>query len=504
MKIIDIGICIDNLDPKGIGRIRYRPYGMFVSEIENGAKYTKWDELDPFIALPFLPPHINIIPQIQQSVKIIQYDTNKELQNVEYVSGPYTSPHDAQNQTFATQHKDTTYGGVIIKGIKSIRNPDGSYNKPTTRGAILDNRDTGFRGNYGSDIIFTENGVQIRGGMLISKKGTNKKDLLDYPQLAKKMGRLALKKFPTTYRSYTETVEKNETASDKLKYIIEYEINNLTSPTELRLFVYKVISPHGTQFNTNLFGDNTLINYTENSSQVYLINTTFTATDPTYRKTLDGTITSACSELRNLLYQIDNTNLTVLDYTYPREDIYPFYFRPTPTFKLLRGNNDTETANKTAFLSKIQLRNRTNGTGLIFSRQNVNPPVITSKQEIIKSQEIKGSGEQSFSFLSSDKIYLASTDPNIGKNVKSIDFNDLDEYELTQDDYVSTIEPNTYSLVRGENLYNFLVALKNVIDRHIHNINEPPVKTGESGFEELNKLMDSLKDDLLNNSIRIN
>lgn len=499
MKIIDIGICIDNVDPKGIGRIRYRPYGMFVSEIENGAKYTKWDELDPFIALPFLPPHINIIPQIQQSVKILQYDTNKELQNVEYVSGPYTSPHDAQNQTFATQHKDTTYGGVIIKGIKNIRNFDGSYNKPTTRGAVLDNRDTGFRGNYGSDIIFTENGVQLRGGMLISKKGTNKKDLLDYPQLAKKMGRFTLKKFPTTYRSYVETTEKNETSSAPLNYLVEYEINSLSAPTELRLFIYKIIAPIGTQFNTNVFGDSTSVTY----SKHVLINPETTLTDPTYTKVIDGTITSACSELRNLLYQIDNTNLTALDYTYPNESIYPFYFRPTPAFKLLKGTNETETSNKAAFLSKIQLRGRTNGYGLIFSRQNANPPVITSKQETIKSQEIKGSGEQSFSSLSADKIYITSTSPNVGTNVKTINFNDLDEYELSQDDYISTIEPNTYGCVRGENLYNILMAMKNLLDSHIHNINEPLVKTDEN-WVKLNDLIETMRNDLLNDSIRIN
>lgn len=504
MKIIDIGICVNNVDPKGIGRIRYRPYGMFVSEIENGAKYTEWDELDPFVALPFLPLHINIIPQIQQSVKIIQYDTNKELQNVEYVSGPYTSPHDSQNQTFATQHKDTTYGGVIVKGIKNVRNPDGSYNN-TSRGAFIADKDTGFRGNYGSDIIFTENGVQLRGGMLLSKKSKNKKDLLDYPQLSKKMGRFALKKFPTTFVSYTETTETSQTASGRLKYLIEYEIDNLSAPTELRLYVYKIIDPFGSsQFNTNIFGDNTLVNYTSSAAQVHLINNDDVSTVVSYTKSLDGTIASACSEIRDILYQIDNQNLTILDYTYPIEDIYPFYFRPTPNFKLLKGTTETETANKETFINKVQLRNKTNGTGLIFSRQSANPPVTINKQEKIKSKEVKGSGEQSFSFLSSDRIYFASTSPNIGVNVKSIDFNDLDEYELTQDDYISTIEPNTYSTVRGENLYNFLVALKNVIDRHIHNINEPPVKTGESGFQELNKLMDTLKDDLLNNSIRIN
>ena len=131
MRIIDIAICVDNVDPKGISRIRYRPYGKLVGEIEKAVpNYVAWDDHDPFIALPFLPIHINIIPQKQQSVKIIRYDTEKFAQNVEYIGGPCTSHHDIQDQTFAAQHRDTTYGGVIIKGLKDIRNADGSFNQP--------------------------------------------------------------------------------------------------------------------------------------------------------------------------------------------------------------------------------------------------------------------------------------------------------------------------------------------------------------------------------------
>lgn len=511
MKIIDIGICVNNIDPKGIGRIRFRPYGTFVSEMENTVDYNEWDEFDPFIALPFLPLHLNVIPQVQQSVKLIEWDTEKEFQNIEYISGPYTSPHDTQNQTFATQHKDTTYGGVIIKGIRDIRNKDGTFNAPTSRGAIINERDTGFRGNYGSDLIFTENGVQLRGGLLLSKQGKNKQSLLDYPQMAKKMGRFSLKKFPSTFRSVPETVETKEATSSKLKYVVEYEIDNLSTPTELKLFVYKVIaeqaSLYGKKYDTNVFGENSTFDPT--ATEIYLINTGETInynpilTIPTYTKILDGTIQSAYIELRELLYQIDNGNLTALYYAYPNEDIHPFYFRPSSAFRLLRGTTETEIANKATFISKVQLRNRSNGAGLIFSRQSVNPPIITTKKETINAKEVSGSGEQSFSNLSADKIYLTSTSPNVGVNVKAVNFNDLDEYELTQEDYIAHIEPNTYAMVRGENLYNVLIAIKNLLDTHIHNINKPLVQTDDNWIK-LNDLIETLRNDLLNDSIRIN
>jgi len=507
MKIIDVGICINNVDPKGIGRIRYRPYGLFVSEVERSTEYEPWDEMDPFIALPFLPLHVNIIPQIQQSVKLIQYDTDKTTQNIEYISGPYSSPHDTQNQTFSVQHRDTTYGGVIVKSIKDIRNKDGSFNGTTTRGTMINERDTGFRGNYGSDIIFTENGVQIRGGMLMSKQGKNKKELLDYPTIAKKMGRLNLKKFPTTYNAVTEEIDTSKVDSTILKYIIEYEIDNLTTPTELRLYAYKVMATKGTQFNTNSFKEDTLFSTTD-ILQVYLINSGTTLTDPTYTKTLDGTIQSAYIELRELLFSIDNLNLRAVEernvpiWT-PNEDIHPFYFRPTTNFRLARGTNQTEADNKSTFLNGVQLRNKTNGHGLIYSRQSANPPIIPSRKISIISREAPNSGEQSFGNLIADKIFLTSTNPNVGTNIKTINFNELDEYELTQDDYVSKIEPNTYAMVRGDILYNFLISIVNLFNSHIHNINEPLVKT-DKNWEILIELANSLRNDLLNDSIRIN
>ena len=323
MKIIDVGICVNNIDPKGIGRIRFRPYGVYTSELENHVQYDEWDELDPFIAAPFLPLHINVIPQIQQSVKLLEYDTENEFQNVEYVSGPFTSPHDMQNQTFATQHKGTTYGGVIVKGIKDIRTTKGIFNNSASRGTIIDERDTGLRGNYGSDIIFSENGVQLRGGFLLSKDGKNKKSLLEYPQLAKKMGRLNLKKFPTTYQAIKQTIETSEVSSSRLKYIIEYEINNLSTPTELRIFVYKVIAGQGfaKRFDTNTFNENSDFDPTD-KLQVQLINTTNTITDPTYIVSINGSIESAYIELRELLNLIDTNNLTVLDHLYPELSSY--------------------------------------------------------------------------------------------------------------------------------------------------------------------------------------
>jgi hypothetical protein len=141
--------------------------------------------------------------------------------------------------------------------------------------------------------------------------------------------------------------------------------------------------------------------------------------------------------------------------------------------------------------------------GLIFSKNSANPPILTTKKTTLISKELNNVGEQTFSNLSADKIYLTSTSPNIGTNVKTINFGELDQYELTQENYIKNIEPNTYAVVRGENLYNILVSMKKLLDSHIHNINEPLVQT-DPNWIELNNLMETLRNDLMNDPIRIN
>ena len=244
MRIIDIGICIDNNDPKGIGRIRYKPKNLYQSEIEKSVTYEQWDENDPFILIPFLPLHINIVPQIQQSVKIIKYDTDKSTQNMEYIAGPFTSSHDLQNQTFLQQHRDTTYGGNIIKDIKDIREKNGKYKNKLSEGTLVKLSDNSIKGNYGSDIIFTENGLQIRGGCWFQKNMVIKNQF-GIPNYGKKMGRLSLKKFQNTMEVFEESETQTTIPIQSLNYILEYDVDNISTPTKTNIYVYKITKPYG-------------------------------------------------------------------------------------------------------------------------------------------------------------------------------------------------------------------------------------------------------------------
>jgi len=124
---------------------------------------------------------------------------------------------------------------------------------------------------------------------------------------------------------------------------------------------------------------------------------------------------------------------------------------------------------------------------------------ITKKENILKTSNIPG--EQSFSSLRSDKIYFLSTDTN--ESNKGVDFYGLNKYELTQENYLKDIDPNTYSTVRGENLLEILRAIIDLLNGHQHNLVGPLVQ-GDPNYVRLMSLYTSLENDILNKSIRIN
>lgn len=92
MESFELGICFDNQDPLNHGRIRVAPYEAYkayltATDIQNavknkninGAMYTEWSYtvtkgkfFDEFLAQPFLPSNLNMIPKPGQIVRLIK------------------------------------------------------------------------------------------------------------------------------------------------------------------------------------------------------------------------------------------------------------------------------------------------------------------------------------------------------------------------------------------------------------------------------------------------
>lgn len=503
MKIIDIAICIDNFDPSGLGAIRCVRYSSWVSQQEKALDYTKWDDNDLFLAFPFLPNNINFIPEKGQAVKIINYNPDKETVNTEYIAGPFTTMFDFNSQTHSAQVENTTYGIAAKHGpaVMDSTKADG-YKNPKSVAAFAKTTDYGVYGKYGSDAIFTENGLQLRGGKLIAKDYAStgqKTTMVSQPLMSDKVSTLHLKKFGKKKEFKEEKITTNTIAISDLSHMVEYSIDSFSGTSRtISLYVYKLTKPYGGLYRT----DNPKLSEVDLIQNYYsLINLDGSTTGATLTFTSEDTEETYCT-IRDAIKTLHLKSLNEFNSNYSDTDLHPFYFRPTNECRdRVLSTTDEKTERKTIF-NKI-LINKGCGpiNGLVFSRTKVAPPItqIVKKENVLKDSNIPG--EQTFASLKSDKMYFLSTDTN--ESGKSIDFTNLNKYELTQENYLKDIEPNTYSTVRGENLLELLRAMIDLLNGHKHNLMGPLVK-GDPNYERLMRLYSSFENDILNKSIRIN
>lgn len=496
MKIIEIGICIDNKDPKGFGRIRATSIDEQDSTRANAVPdYQQWSKDDPFVFSPFLPNHINIIPRIQQAIKIIRYDETKSLQNQEYVPGPYTTAHNFTYQNELSQLRETSYGQRAIKApdIKSftgnLKTYDDGFILPDSVGSLPKLDDVGFSGPYGSDIILSEHGVQLRAGKLIQREkaaALSDGNMEVYPIYSKKQSKISLKKFPSTLKLDSKVIENTVIPRTDIKHIFEYSVDSLVNPTQLTYSLYRVERNEGEKYKTDVFGLNSEIN---SGSTKVIYSQTYTLTQPDTQSKLQ----EAYIKVRDLISKIDRENLNKLDSTLEDIPAHPFYFRPTASLR-----NQT---NSSSFLGKINYLTKTYGFGLIFSRTEPDIKPNLEKAEIPYLKKVSDV-DQTFAAITADNILYLSTS-TAGTDGKQIDFNALDKYEYTQEDYLMRIKPNTFSTVRGEKLIEILELMTLILLNHTHGITTPPFYF-EEVIQELNKLISRAKQDLVNDSIRIN
>jgi hypothetical protein len=507
MKIIDIGICINNNDPKGLGRIRCVRFSDYVSEKERAGNYEPFSDNDIFVANPFLPTNINFVPEIDQAVKIINYNTEKENVNQEYISGPFTTVHNFNDQSFSPQTSETTYGNTI-KSKPDIFDRNENYRKKSSEGSSAKKTDYGIYGKYGSDLIFTENGLQLRGGKLLSKeraKPKDREDIYSFPIMSKKSSVLTLKKFPNKMElKKTQTTVETAEVKD-LNHLIEYNMvdnegnTTLTNPYAVKFFVYKILKPYGDISKTNNFNENSTLP----NNLLKLINLENDNFSATHQVVFNSTgFTDVAGEIRDFIYTLHENSLKKINSLYDKSDLHPFYFRPKQDFITITGTTNEITYKKN-ILSSINIYGVGPKSGLLFSSNNILPIVKKNKIEKNIVNLDKNYGEQTFSSLKSDKIYFLSTDTN--KTEKLVPFEKLDKYEYTQSDYIEKIDPNTYSTVRGENLVRIIEKIISVLFEHQHNVVGPMVKTDQfQSYVDLIKLIETMKNDLLNGSIRIN
>ncbi len=496
MKIIDIGICIDNKDPRGFGRIRARNSEELDSTRANAIPYKdQWSKDDPFVYSPFLPNHINVIPQEQQAVKIVRYDDSKGLQNQEYIAGPFTTPHNFNYQNELSQLTETSLGqrGEKTPDIKSFTGDkkiyDDGYLRPESVGSLPKIEDVSLNGNYGSDVILTEHGIQLRAGILIHKNNATKKqkeDLELYPMYSQKHAKLSLKKFPSTKKLDKQIIEETTIPSIDIKHVFEYDVDSLTAPTTITYSIYRIERNEGDKYKSDVFNINTELN-NETSKLIH------TETVSLSSGTNDAKLQEAYIQIRDFISKLDTDKLIDVVPGLNDEYAHPFYFRPKNTLRAKPNSN--------SFLQNIVHLDKTNGFGFLYSQNSPDVQPVTKKVERPYLKKISDV-DQSFAALTADKILYLSTS-SLPADGKQIDFRALDKYEYSEEDYIMRIMPNTFSSVRGEKLIEILELITLILLNHVHGIVTPP-KYSQSVVDELRKLISRAKLDMVNSKIRIN
>ena len=506
MKLINLGIVIDNIDPKGIGRVRFNHIPANTGPSQGAGGFEEWGNLDPFCALPFLPNNLNFIPDIGQTIKIVQYDLENDLMNQEYIAGPFTTNHDWSSQSNSEQLENTSFG-VGNKPTGDIFNSNGTVVDPRSKGSLAKKEDYAIYGKYGSDLLFTENGINLRGGKLLSKDGANPKTrdrLLVHPLRGKKQSTLSLKKFTSKKEFKEESTPITTIPINKLNYVIEYDLDDITNPTKVNWYIYHVRDVFGDTFATNVFTSTHAPDLLNFADSVTLINEDNSTTSPTFTQTVTDQ-KGAYIKIRKTLCDLHDEGLDISDIKFKpnrSQYIHPFYFRPKQSLV----NIIATTPSADEFLHNIKPscnRSVSEGSGLFFSISEPTPKPKTENKKTMVLKTVNETGEQSFSSLVSDKVYLLSTDTNEA-GTKTIPFDKLNNYEYNQEDLLTRIEPNTYSTVRGETLLEFLEKLYEVMVAHAHNPGKPFAQKEFKQFKELQLLKENLRNDLVNKSIRIN
>lgn len=515
-RIIELAQCVDNKDPLGLGRIRTQTFSGGAGPSAGAFAFTPWDDKDPFIANPFLPANINFIPNEGQSVKIINYDPVKDIVNREYIAGPFTTTHDFNSQVFSNQVRNTTYAGADTESPKLVDKNSGEIIDSFVKSSIAKYKDYAIYGKDGADVLFTEGGLSLRGGKFLPKNmllGTQTTNMFNKPYMSNKTATLHLKKYDNKQEYYDDTITEFVTESKTLRSIIEYDIDKFDGSNAIISFYVYLVKDfdnnkqaiYGNIYKTN---NSKLEKCPIISGNTQLITTG--TTEPTFTVSVSDILSNGINgiykKIRHTLKKIHNkSTLKHINPYLPFSDVdlHPFYFRPTT------GTTNTTLSTQGEINNRVEIFNNVilgagvgPKSGLVYDKSKMTPTTKSVTKTVTRLRN-SPRAEQTFSSLRSDKIFLLSPETYPPEKDLAIDFNKLDRYELSQENYMTDILPRTYSSVRGETLIRLIESIINLIFSHQHNVVGPPVPS-DPNYIKLLKLMETMKQDLLNNSIRIN
>ena len=490
-------VVIDNQDPLNLGRVRAQLLTDDNTAIKKSydgfGPQDYWTAKDPFIFNSLLPLYVWTVPKVDELIQVYYHEPETtQFLNAYYIQGPFNRIQNIVQENFNESQKYTDITGVQIIGAQNLRNPDGTYKNPDPDGVFPDPGDVAVLGRGSTDIIFKEHTTLIRAGKYSGELVANRD-----PKGNKNRAFIQLSKFQNK-TTIGDTVRQADIGIQNLQvnYLIEYDINNPENTFNLfngTIRLYKLL-PNTATTSQNLKVDSNVEQYKFiKASQSF----SFLSLD------------NAIAFINQFISDCNSKSKTetgvvlfnVLD------EKFPMYFRPSNNFynQMKTTSQNVVKQNLTTISTKVKLipTDKVGGYGLILQQGRVGDPIKITPKSFRKIET--NALPETFNAIGAQHVYLLSQLSQIpGKGKINFD-NSL--YGIDEQKFSLEIEPNTSSMVRGEELLQLLNVIVRFLVSHTHGFpGEPPISITEDGssVDNLIKELNDAYNKVLNQYIRLN
>jgi hypothetical protein len=497
-------VVLDNQDPLMLGRVRARIVTDNYEDILKSVDSPKWNpekdpwtSRDPLVFNTLLPYFLYQVPKVDELIQVMFLNSDFKYQNQYYVQNNFSSPTSTFKE-FNFGGNKFTGTGYQIENPKPLKNQNGTYtDNGVHEGVFPQPGDNAILGRGSADLIVKQDEILLRAGKF--KGETLQPNIV--PVANNQRGFLQLTRFnnikqtlsPKTYYELKENVLLT-------KYLIEWVVNNPENTLDKfagTVYLYQLKSD--VSVNTK----NLTVGSPVNENLKQLVTTeNFSLLSKTETIKFINEFIKKCND------KSPSIGGKVTFSSNPQDTNFPIFFRPSNSmYSLINApSSSVETKNTTEIYKGIKLNSADpGGYGFIYTKDKVTlrTPLVPTK--ITVPQDTYINTESTYGALGSDRLYLLSHLSQIPGKSKINFSNTL--YGIDTQKFADDIDPNTSSLVRGEELLELLNLIVRFLVTHTHAYpGLPPVSVTQDGSTVTNILteMQNAYTKILNENIRLN
>ena len=504
-QVFNFGKVISNKDPMNLGRIRVEvvpwqnddQYSAFKDPVTGQELNEKdyWSDTDSFVFMPLLPQFFSQVPEVGEYVHVVFYNLELQDRNKYYIQGMFSSPNDLRKEPYDSSVAFTSKG-ERNKLPQDIRTKEGVIKNPSQEGLYPDPTTIGILGRYNSDMLLPLDAAMLRVNKVqIDENGT--------PSFNKKLSMVGLQKFDTRkVENGVKTFIETNKVVQKIKYLVEYGVDggmgSLLGKFSGFVRIYK-ISDYKPVYSSSLKSGYNDFPEESKIGPIYQKDFNF----DTRSDIIEG-INGVITNMNGGPFNINGSGTTI---TEP----IPFVFQPTKKlwdiFSFNTEASISEITNAFQIIESICLNKQdtTKGFGYVSQIDKLGPLDSTTQTSLPDiSYEFN---PITYGINVADKFFFLSHDSQVGVNKIDFELAQFSGNTIPQEFIENIIIPNTSSMVRGEQLLEYLELIVRFLISHVHPYHNIAPDTesidGTKKQDLLTKLFNSTEK-ILNKNLRIN